>query len=86
MASRLMNMGIKFICLTSSDKNLIEEYKMETGAPFIFGFADETTLKTIIRSNPGLVLIKEGTILDKWHHRSLPDTDELIERLNSPSY
>lgn len=85
LASSLRSSGYQFICLTSST-GYIEEYKNETGAPFVFGSADQTTLKTIVRSNPGLVMLKEGTIIDKWHHRNLPDPDELLEKINSSSY
>jgi hypothetical protein len=34
-------------------------------------------LKTIQRSNPGVLLLKEGKILGKWHWRHLPDAEEL---------
>lgn len=34
-------------------------------------------MKTIVRSNPGLILLRQGTILDKWGHRDLPEVEEL---------
>ncbi len=39
--------------------------------------ADDILLKTIIRSNPGVVLMKDGKILAKWHHRQLPAYQEI---------
>jgi hypothetical protein len=87
LAAGLRNSGFRFICLTSTaSPDKINNYVEETDAPFEFAFTDQTTLKTIVRSNPGLVLLKEGTIMDKWHHNKLPDLEELFDRLNSSSY
>ncbi len=86
LAGRMMNSGYRFICLTNTSQENIEKFKQETGAPYIFGFTDQTTLKTIVRSNPGLILLKSGTIIDKWHHRNLPEVDELLEKLQTSSY
>ena len=47
-----------------------------TGADYPFCATDETTLKTIIRSNPGLVLLRQGTVIRKWSHNSLPAIEE----------
>ena len=61
-----------FYCLTASNEGAIERWKEITGAEYEFCTTDEITLKTIIRSNPGLVLIKQGTVIRKWSHNSLP--------------
>jgi uncharacterized membrane protein YphA (DoxX/SURF4 family) len=68
----------QFYCLTASSKESINRWIDNTGAEYPFAFTDKITLKTIIRSNPGLVLLKEGTILKKWSHQQLPD-ENLIE-------
>lgn len=77
--------GIDFICLTASPLPGINDFIERTGAGYKFYHTDEITLKTIIRSNPGLLLLKEGTILAKWHHRNIPHADEFNENLLSYS-
>lgn len=68
--------GMSFIGLTSSLQDQIETFTNDSGAPFEFFNCDEITLKTIIRSNPGLLLIKDGTILGKWHYNDIPTVKE----------
>lgn len=67
----------KFYCLTASNMPAIEHWADITGAEYPFCNTDETTLKTIIRSNPGLLLLKDGKVAGKWSHNNLP-TDELL--------
>ena len=69
--------GIRFYGLTSSSKQDIEIYKKQNQVPYEFCTADEIQLKTIIRSNPGVVILREGTILDKWAGKDVPDIKEL---------
>ncbi len=71
----------KFYCLTASTRKAINRWQNITGAEYPFCNTDETTLKTIIRSNPGLVLIKDGTIIRKWSHNTLPDEKQFNKRL-----
>lgn len=73
--------GYKFYCLTSSPEELIELWKDRAGAEYPFCQMDDITLKTIIRSNPGLMLIKNGTILNKWSDENLPDEYVLTDKL-----
>ena len=73
--------GADFYCVTASANNEIERWRDLTGAEYQFCNADETTLKTMIRSNPGLMLLKDGTIIDKWSHNALPQTDDLTAPL-----
>ena len=73
--------GADFYCVTASANDEIERWRDLTGAEYQFCNADETTLKTMIRSNPGLMLLKDGTIIDKWSHNALPQTDDLTAPL-----
>lgn len=75
--------NIKFYSLTSSLYSEIEQIKESHQLSLTFYNTDETTLKTIIRSNPGLLLLKEGVILAKWHYNDLPEIEELKQPILS---
>ena len=76
---------IPFYCLTASTKKDIDHWGDITGAEYPFCFTDETALKTIIRSNPGLLLLKDGTIIRKWSHNDLPSSSSLNAPLSKLS-
>jgi len=69
--------GYRFICMTSSTNDDIDKLYTEFSPSYPFYQTDETTLKSMIRSNPGLILIKGGTVIDKWSHNALPLPEEL---------
>ena len=70
---------LPFYGVTSSLEEDIDEWRENTGADYPFLTADDVLLKTMIRSNPGLIAIKNGTILAKWHHNDIPGEDKLAE-------
>ena len=69
--------GYPFYCLTASSQRGITRWQDITGAEYPFCQTDETTLKTVIRSNPGLLLLKNGVIIRKWSHNALPTAEEM---------
>lgn len=75
--------GYRFCCLTASAAPAIARWQDLTGAEYPFYATDETTLRTIIRSNPGLLLIKHGTIIRKWSHHDLPQLSSSSPRLET---
>ena len=72
-----MEEGYPFYCLTASGEKAITKWRDGTGAEYTFCQTDDIVLKTMIRSNPGLMLLKDGTIIRKWSHNILPGEDEL---------
>ncbi len=67
----------KIYCLTSSSKDEVENFIEKNDFYCNFYNMNSATLKTIVRSNPGLVLLKNGTILNKWSHKNIPEIKEL---------
>ncbi|MGA6121575.1 MULTISPECIES: BT_3928 family protein [unclassified Sphingobacterium] len=43
-------------------------------------YADLIPLKSMIRANPGVLLLKSGTVIDKWHYNAIPDAKDIEER------
>ncbi|MCF6170061.1 MAG: DoxX family protein [Bacteroidales bacterium] len=75
--------GIAFDMLSASDTGLIRKYKEVYQMDYPVYFADDTELKAMIRSNPGLVWLRNGVVMKKWHYNDFPDRTEL-EALLSP--
>lgn len=68
--------GFHFIGLTSTSGSALEQYKREQHPAYEILFTDQITLKTIIRSNPGLILLRKGSIVGKWHYNDFPTPQE----------
>lgn len=60
-----LEQGYNFLCITLNDPEAVKNWRYRTGAEYSFVYSDATILETIMRSNPGLLLLKEGTILWK---------------------
>ena len=78
------NMG--FYCMTSSNAESIATFTAEHPVNYGFYNTDPITLKTIVRSNPGLLLIRKGTVIDKWHDGNLPEVSELKNELTGTMF
>lgn len=72
-----------FYCVTASPDEEVEQWKDRTGAEYPYLMGDEIMLKTMIRSNPGLMLLKGGTIINKWSNQNMPDEYALTGRLEN---
>jgi len=68
--------GIRFYAVANSGGEGVEGWKDRTGAAYPFLYTGEEILKAMVRSNPGLMLIKEGTIVGKWSQNAPPEMEE----------
>ncbi len=72
--------GNKVVALTASGPTQIDEFKHKHNLMVDFLIVDGTVLKTMIRSNPGLMLMKNGTVLMNWHHNNFPTFSDAKQR------
>lgn len=80
LAAQRQNTGFFVVTASPSPEARI------AAAGFNHLFADETTLKTVIRANPGFLLLHNGTVMAKWSHRDIPDKEELNGDLTALSF
>ncbi len=66
-----MKKGYKVIGMSASDTGQAAQLVKDHQLGFPFYFTDETTLKTIVRSNPGVLVLEKGTIKEKVHYNDL---------------
>ncbi|SDR72671.1 BT_3928 family protein [Christiangramia echinicola] len=67
LSEEALQKGYKVVGLTASGPEFQQELKKEFGLNFDFYQTDETALKTIVRSNPGFLVLNQGTITQKKH-------------------
>jgi len=64
--------SIKTLAIVAGTHDAIIDFRKQINAEYPFFVADDLLIKTIMRSNPGVVLIKDGEIIQKWHYKHLP--------------
>lgn len=76
-----MNLGKEFgtrtVLITSSPPQFAEDFAKKHHLVFELYYADEVPLKEMVRANPGVLLMKNGVVINKWHYHTAPDFDEL---------
>lgn len=77
--TEIYELGHSYIVLTGSLDDEITGYQEGLQPDLEFYHADDIELKMMIRSNPGLVLLKDGIVMGKWHWRDTPTIEELKE-------
>jgi uncharacterized membrane protein YphA (DoxX/SURF4 family) len=73
--------NVKFMAFTASSPAEIDAFKHSHNALYDFVIVDNTVLKTMIRSNPGLMLVKNGTVVANWHHNNFPVYSDVKQKL-----
>ncbi|MEO0471537.1 MAG: DoxX family protein [Bacteroidota bacterium] len=77
LARELADSGIYIMGATSTGPSTMETLIPKYDLPYDFAFMDETVIKTIIRSHPGYLLMKDGVVIKKWHHNNQPTAADI---------
>lgn len=74
------NFNVRTVLLTSNSAQDAEAFSKAHKLYMEVFYADAVPLKTIVRSNPGVLLMKNGTVIGKWHYHTLPRYDDLVDK------
>ncbi len=75
-----------FYLVTASSVDIVSDWEEQHKTGFQFTHADERVLKTMIRANPGLMLLKEGTVINKWDDLGVPWLDQTSAPIDASSF
>jgi uncharacterized membrane protein YphA (DoxX/SURF4 family) len=76
----LENENVSLVAMSATTESQMHQITEFVGVTIPFYFTDETTLKTIVRSNPGMLWLQKGTIVGKWHYNDFPTAQELKDK------
>jgi uncharacterized membrane protein YphA (DoxX/SURF4 family) len=74
--------NVEFAVITADSEDKVKELLKSTGLNLPFYFGDEKLIKTVMRCNPGLFLLKDGVVAGKWHYNDTPNAEKLGIILN----
>jgi len=74
------NFNTRTILLTSNSPQSAAAFAKDHKLMFEIFYADEVPLKEMVRANPGVLLMKNGTIINKWHYHTVPNYDEMAKQ------
>lgn len=69
--------NIRAVLLTSASNQQAEALSDELGLLTEILYVDAVPLKSMVRSNPGVLLMRNGVVINKWHHNTFPDFVQL---------
>jgi uncharacterized membrane protein YphA (DoxX/SURF4 family) len=72
--------SVRTVLLTATSVHNAEAFKKAHNWVSEIFYVDEVPLKEMVRANPGVLLLKNGTIINKWHYHTLPTYDELVKQ------
>ncbi|RKR85367.1 DoxX-like protein [Mucilaginibacter gracilis] len=74
------NYNIRTVLLTSNSAKDAEAFSKANHFFSEIFYADEVPLKSMVRANPGVLLMKNGTIINKWHFNTVPTYDNIVNQ------
>jgi uncharacterized membrane protein YphA (DoxX/SURF4 family) len=78
-ANLIQNFNTRVILLTSNAPTNAEVFAKQHKLVGELFYADGVPLKTMVRSNPGIILLKNGTVINKWHYHNMPKYETLVK-------
>jgi uncharacterized membrane protein YphA (DoxX/SURF4 family) len=72
--------NVRSILLTSNSANDAQEFVKKHHLVSEIFYADGVPLKTMVRSNPGVILLKNGIVVNKWHYHSVPKYEDILKK------
>jgi uncharacterized membrane protein YphA (DoxX/SURF4 family) len=78
-ANLIQNFNTRVIVLTSNAPANAEVFAKQHKLVGELFYADGVPLKTMMRSNPGIILLKNGTVINKWHYHNMPKYEDVVK-------
>jgi hypothetical protein len=79
----LVSLGnrVEPLAVTSISPEDYRNFQQTQNFKLPYAYADATVIKTMIRSNPGIILLSDGVVLGKWHYNDVPSKEDILELL-----